>query len=250
MGKKSTRTVNRRASVTQAGAARREASETQLSEHAYEAIYSGIVQCELFPGSAVSESELCARYGLGRSPVRHALALLANEGLMTPIPRSGYVVSPMSLATIRQTFQIRAALEGLAAEVAAHNLERGRMRAAGLAYAKAAAQGDPSANITLHNELHSLIYKYSGNEILERMAYKILGQTTRVFYLTMKLGGQPFAVKNVDAHDELIEAIESGDGALARQAAERHIRDSEQEAISRLLSAPMFESMPINPSSG
>jgi DNA-binding GntR family transcriptional regulator len=70
-----------------------------------------IVRCELAPSAEVTQNRLVASTGLGRSPVREALARLTAEGLMISRPRFGYQVAPITLADIREIFGLREIVE-------------------------------------------------------------------------------------------------------------------------------------------
>ena len=89
-----------------------------LAEQAYRQIHRMIVRCELAPSAEVTQNELVASTGLGRSPVREALARLTAEGLMISRPRFGYQVAPITLADIREIFGLREIVEPAAAELA------------------------------------------------------------------------------------------------------------------------------------
>src|SRR5579863_1311318 len=71
------------------------------------------------PGERLVESDLTHRFGVSRGPIREALRRLAAEGFIEHAPNRGAVVRRLSLQDVRELFQIRAELEGLAARIAA-----------------------------------------------------------------------------------------------------------------------------------
>ena len=75
---------------------------TSLSEQAYSQIRSMIITLELEPGSLISESELMATLSVGRTPIREALRLLANEKLVEVYPRRGMFVSRVDVHNLRR----------------------------------------------------------------------------------------------------------------------------------------------------
>lgn len=81
-----------------------------------------IVQGELKPGEHVNEQPIAERLGVSRTPVRAALNILASEGFLTYHPNRGYFVRRFDLSEIMDAYEVRAALEALAARRAA---ERG-----------------------------------------------------------------------------------------------------------------------------
>lgn len=70
------------------------AGHKSLGRAAYDAIKRDVARCRLAPGAELTEGELATHYGFGKTPVRDALARLAQEGLVRVLPRRGYVVRP------------------------------------------------------------------------------------------------------------------------------------------------------------
>jgi GntR family transcriptional regulator of vanillate catabolism len=81
-----------------------------------------IIAQELQPGSRVPERDLAEAFGVSRTPVRVALSILEAEGLVTSEPNRGFVVNGFSIEDVLSAFDVRGALEGLAARTA---VERG-----------------------------------------------------------------------------------------------------------------------------
>ena len=102
-----------------------------LADQAYFAIRDLIVTLELAPGEAISEPELTARLGIGRTPVREALRRLAQERLVEVYPRRGMFVTTVDVRDLARLCEVRAVLEPEAARLAAEratqlDLERDR----------------------------------------------------------------------------------------------------------------------------
>jgi DNA-binding GntR family transcriptional regulator len=115
--------------VTAAG----ERSGGSLAEAAYQDIRRRVLRCELAPGERVTEAGLVVLTGHSRTPVREALGRLAREGLVRPIPRQGYRVTPVTLGDVEDLFDMWSILGPAVAERAAGRLTaagRGRMRSA------------------------------------------------------------------------------------------------------------------------
>jgi len=93
-----------------------------LSDKAYHEIRGLIVSLELAPGAVIDERELIERLGIGRTPVREALRRLAALGLVSFEPNRGVRVRTLSHDDLREAFLVRAELEALVTEVAAHKL--------------------------------------------------------------------------------------------------------------------------------
>ena len=91
---------------------------TLLRESAYEAIRDAIVRGELAPGAFVRDTDLAARLGLSRAPVRDALSRLADEGLVESKPQSYTRVTPLDPRDVRDAAAVVRAMHELAARTA------------------------------------------------------------------------------------------------------------------------------------
>src|SRR5262245_53345201 len=91
----------------------------RLGDQAYDRIKEDIVVCRLRPGAEVTEAGLAQHYELGLAPIRAALSRLSQEGLVNVIPRRGYVITPITIQTVKEVFDLRLLLEPAAARAAA-----------------------------------------------------------------------------------------------------------------------------------
>src|SRR5688572_19350509 len=89
---------------------------SRATDEAYEAMRQAILSHVFKPGERLQDEEISQKLGVSLTPVRHALQQLAREGLIETHPRSGTCVSSVSAEDIEETFEIRCALECLAAE--------------------------------------------------------------------------------------------------------------------------------------
>ncbi|MFM8239528.1 MAG: GntR family transcriptional regulator, partial [Actinomycetota bacterium] len=89
------------------------------ADHAYREIRALIVTLDLPPGSVISEPELQARLGLGRTPIREALRTLANERLVEVYPRRGMFVAALDPRDLSSLSEVREETEPFAARLAA-----------------------------------------------------------------------------------------------------------------------------------
>src|SRR6185312_14892625 len=106
-----------------------------LSEQAYARILEAIIDRTLLPGQRVRQNELAEKLGVSRQPVSHALHLLHRQGLVAESGRRGFEVTQLDPARIRQLYEVRGAIDALAAKLAA---ERSKHDAAGRAQLEAA----------------------------------------------------------------------------------------------------------------
>src|SRR6266540_6543487 len=107
-------------------------SNTTSGAAAYERLRTAILRVELAPGAPVSEAQLVERFGFSKAAVRAALARLRAEGMVLAEPRRGHVVAPLTMRDILEIYDLRLALEPIAAEAATGAIsdrELGRLRA-------------------------------------------------------------------------------------------------------------------------
>lgn len=220
--------------------------KADLGEQAYRKLYREIIRCRILPGQDLTEAQLCDTYGLSRSPARRALALLTHDGLITPIPRLGFHVSDISLVTIRQTFEMRASLEGLAARASIGRIDIDSLRELNTRYVEGANSGLPGM-MDIHDDIHNKIYAASKNPIMEKVLHQLLDQSNRIAYFVLKVGGRGNTGSDVivDEHEQLFKALETADPEVAASEFQAHVRHSEQRVVDALLSSRYFSDLPI-----
>src|SRR5688572_25568264 len=98
-------------------------STRELADKIAAAICSG----DYPPGSRLPQETLAERFGVSRTPIREALRLLEARGVLRLIPNQGAVVRVPAPRDIREAYQVRAELEGLAAELAAEWITEGQI---------------------------------------------------------------------------------------------------------------------------
>lgn len=95
-----------------------------ISKETYEALRSSILLAQIAPGTKLTTSDLCERFGASLGAVREALSHLHAEGLVTAEARRGYTVSPVSVADLRNLTQVRIDIETLCLS---RSIERGEI---------------------------------------------------------------------------------------------------------------------------
>ncbi|MEK9279488.1 MULTISPECIES: GntR family transcriptional regulator [unclassified Bradyrhizobium] len=143
-----------------------------LIDQVYARILEAISDRTLQPGQRIRQNELADRLGVSRQPVSHALHLLHRQGLVAESGRRGFEVTQLDPARIRQLYEVRGAIDALAARLAA---ERAASDAAGRERLAAALRAGHAINrktplselIVLDVEFHGAIYRLAGNPVIE-----------------------------------------------------------------------------------
>ena len=211
-------------------------SQPTLVEQVVNAIVSEIVDGELPANSRLIQDELARAYGVSRQPVQQALLLLRDRGLVREAHGRGLIVAPLDVDFVRNLYEIRAMLDGLAARLAA---ERGteRARLEGSAYLEAGRAAVESGS--LHEQIeadmgfHAFINSLSGNPLI--------GETTAPHwpYLRRVMGEvlrddvqMPQTI--LSEHVAILDAVIAGDGARAEMLSRDHISRAARIFVERL----------------
>jgi DNA-binding GntR family transcriptional regulator len=145
-----------------------------LIDQVYVRILDAIVDRTLLPGQRITQNELAEKLGVSRQPVSHALHLLHRQGLVAESGRRGFEVRALDPSRIRQLYEVRGAIDALAARLAAARAKtdpagRAKLEAA-LRAGRAIDGATPLARlIALDVDFHSAIYSLSGNPAIEEM---------------------------------------------------------------------------------
>ena len=145
-----------------------------LIDQVYARILDGIVDRTLPPGHRIRQNELAEQLGVSRQPVSHALHLLHRQGLVAESGRKGFEVTQLDPVRIRQLYEVRGAIDALAARLAAGRVKTDMAARADLEAALRAGRGadgkTPLARlIVLDVDFHRAIYRLSGNPAIEEM---------------------------------------------------------------------------------
>lgn len=208
-----------------------------LSEQIATRLAERITAGNYAPGRRVLEQEVSAEFGVSRGPVREALRLLEKEGLVTILPRRGAQVTQLSIAEVREIFDIRAALNGLRDRQIAESAIRGEILPAlehGVEQLArlAPAPADADEYVETVFELNRLLNDSTPNRRLRAILASLAQQTLR--YSRLGLSSPQRRQQSVGNWRRLVKAVREGDGLEAQRAAERRVTDSRDAAIKEL----------------
>lgn len=151
------------------GVSRRIAQPPTMSALAAEALRSMILGGELLPGERLPENSLTAQLGVSRSPLREAMSVLEQEGLIVQAPRRGAIVAPLTAHDIYEIYSLRGALEELAIRLGVPVTDESRLDRLRAAYAalEAATGDDQTEHTRLAFEFHLALVGLAGHRRLE-----------------------------------------------------------------------------------
>ena len=193
-----------------------------LTELAYAHLEELIVTLKLAPGAAVSEGELSARTGIGRTPIREALQRLARERLVAILPRRGIVVCPINVKEQLKLLEVRRELERFIARSAARRAtdeERKRLAELARDFEKSAKSDDDVTFMRTDREFNTLCSAASHNDFAASAMSLMHSLSRRFWYIHYKQAADmPLTAK---LHADIARAIADGDEERAARASDK-----------------------------
>jgi DNA-binding GntR family transcriptional regulator len=203
------------------------AREPRASELAYNDLLERIINLRLPPGSLINEQAMANELGLGRMPVREAIARLATDRFITVVPRRGAVVAPVGLDDVLNMFEAREAIEcGVAYIVATRATEEDLDILRELVKAADGARegNDHEAFLRDDHAIHAFLVHMVRNSLLQDAADRLLLHNLR--FWRMYWGSRPAQTSTMMSHSDLVAALEAHDPDLAAKAMREHLSAS------------------------
>ncbi len=184
-----------------------------LVDRVYGALLEAISTGALAPGQRIKQEEVASQLAVSRQPVLQAIRQLKKDGLLDDAPGRGVQVAPLDVGWMVKVYQVRGALDGLAARLAAENKARLDPRLVALGR-KAARGRNVEAMIEADMSFHQAIYDASGNPLIGQIAMQNWRHLHRMMGAVLQSSDQRVAVW--DEHEHIAAAIAAGQ---ARNAA-------------------------------
>ena len=199
-----------------------------VSEALRQAIREGVLQ----PGERLMEIQLAAELGVSGTPIREAIRKLELEGFVVMVPRRGTYVADISLKDVVQVFEIRSALEELAAGLAAERItpdELEELERILVEINDYIARDDFDKIVDADIRFHGILYKASRNNRLVDILRNLREQMLRFRSISMHYPGRLAATW--EEHRQLVECIANRNSTQARKIAKKHMENSERTLI-------------------
>jgi len=209
-----------------------------LVDRVYRALAEAICDGSLAPGQRITQEDIAQQLAVSRQPVLQALRLLKKDGFVQDAPGRGLQVAPLDPQATRHIYQVRGALDALAARLAAQS--RFRMDPALIAAGRAAVRGENvAAMIEADLAFHAALYAAAGNPLIVQSAQLHWQHLKRAMGAVLQQMGQREAVW--DEHEAIARSIAEGDGATAARLIEEHSLHAGEalgERLSQVLNTP------------
>ena len=206
-----------------------------LTEQATALLRREILTTALPPGETLSETQAAERLGLGKAPIRAALARLAEEGLIQAMPRRGWVVALVTIRDIHEVFDLRLLLEPEAARRAAGRVDAEALRRLDAVCAAGYRPEDPASALDFldaNRAFHVAVADLSGNGRLARQIGRLLDESTRMLVLGLKHRDRTGEMAH--EHAALIEALALGRAAEAASLMREQVEASRAMVLAAL----------------
>ncbi len=204
---------------------------------AFELLQTAIVKGDIPAGQKISEAELMQRFGYGRGPLREAIHRLEGRGLIVRKAHSGAKVVSLSVEELIDLYEVREALEGMAARQAARRMHQDEIDDLKRLLESHARQIEEEQGIAYYQregdfDFHFRIISGSKNQKLSQVLTGELYHLLRLYrYRLSTFSGRP--EKAFREHWRIIEALEERDGDLAELLMRRHISAARQNIEKR-----------------
>lgn len=208
-----------------------------LGHQVYQHIREKIYRMEIPPGARLGVSEIAEQMGVSRSPVRDALMMLVNEGVVQVNSTGGYRVIDLNRSYIEDAFVVRRALELAAMPLTMARLDRQRIEAL---RAKWVSFEHPDEipledEIQADQELHKTFARMSGNPLLIDALERITSITWLISRFSYSNQEKPhYAQVTAQEHVHLLDAMLAGDTAEAVRALDQHLTNAFARSLERL----------------
>lgn len=203
-----------------------------LVDQVYRALLGAISSGTLAPGERLTQEDIAQRLSVSRQPVLQALRLLKKDGLVLDAPGRGVLVAPLDAEGMRHIYQVRGALDVLAARLAAQQrfridpklIERGR---------RAARGRNVEAMIDADVAFHQAIYAASGNPLIGQSADPHWRHLRRAMGTVLQ--AEPQRESLWDEHEAIATAIAAGNADRAARLSEQHVAKASEALGARLM---------------
>jgi len=206
-----------------------------LRKQVIELLRSAIISFEYDPGQRLVERELCERFEVSRTVIREVLRHLEAEGLIDLVPNRGPIVSLTSAADAAALYEVREALEALAAACCAERAtpsDKAKLRRSLTAVATAYKRGVLVDELAAKDEFYKVLCEGAENPVIGSMLRTVQARVQMLRGLSLKTRGRP--EESLAELERVVAAIDRGDRTAASKLAAEHVRSAARVALQRL----------------
>ncbi|MFO8044839.1 MAG: GntR family transcriptional regulator [Halomonas sp.] len=208
-----------------------------LAERVFQQLQDAIVRGELPPGSKITEPGLSKAFGISRGPLREAMRRLEAHRLIERVPHVGARVIKLSMEELLELFDVREALESMAARLAAQHMTAAEIAGLRELLGMHERQSDLKKGEAYFQregdlDFHYRIVQGSHNRMLVTMLCDDLYYLVRLYRTQFSASGSRPQRAFVE-HHRIVDAIEAGDAELSELLMRRHVSASRANVVDR-----------------
>ena len=208
-----------------------------LREQIVDSVKESISTGKLMPGEKLCETKLAEDLGISRTPLREAIQTLEAEGFLKVMPRKGAVVSDFSKKDIRDIYEIKATLEGLAARLATDHIsdeDIKHLKEINEKLKSMTLHNKSSVNhfFKVHEKFHDIFLKACNNGRLYQLNCQLMEPFKRFRLASLAIPGRFKGA--ISTHEEIIEAFKSRDAAKVESLVIKNVRDGGAALLEKL----------------
>ena len=213
-----------------------------FSERAYRELRVRIIECDIAPGDVVTEAKLALDLGVGQTPTREAVRRLVAEGFMTPKPRMGYEVTPITVARVRETFEaLRAFLPEVAILAAARATPEERKK---LEEITGALTRRDDGVLARNTRPFAFFFQLCRNPTIIEMTSGVLGHFERIGNFAFRCG-MLMDDGHTAARAAALKAFAGADEDLIRRSYRALLDEIERIVVAALYATPSLSETPV-----
>ena len=203
---------------------------THLGDAVYEILYQSVIRLEIPADAALSDTALARELDVSRTPVRNALLRLEADGLLEQTKGRAFRVAPLTKEECRTLMEVRLAVEGQAAALAAERItpqQQAHLQELMAAYAAACAAWKPEEIIESDHAFHQAVVDAAHNpylaDVYRQLSPRVLHYRYFMFRRSAREQLRPLMENSVRRHRAVYNAIDLGFGSLACEMMEKDV---------------------------
>jgi len=197
----------------------------------YQEVRRAIIMGEYKTGARLNVEEIAQQHKTSVTPVRDALQMLSQEGLVTIKPRAGYFVTRITLKELHDMFELRNILEMAALEHTVDQIRQDQLHQLRSVHAGYSGDDDESYDryTDENRRFHYLLAQASGNQELANLIGHLMDRLAR--FMVLRHAGNTMQ----ESHARIVDALENRDHVAARKALLEDIEGTSQTALDRII---------------
>lgn len=216
-------------------------TQGNLKDLAYRRLKGMLFAGDVSADKPFAERQLSQELGISRTPIKHALSMLEQEGLVRIVPRKGVFLQRLSYLEYQNMLSVREVLEGLAARLAVDNVANVHLRQLRRLLEPAAAGGEPIDHqeyALMNVAFHRAVLELSHNPVLMSTVRGLYDHLSLVRLRTIEFAGR--RERSEREHEAIMKALERRDPDLAEATMREHIRSLRSDIAREIRRNPSY----------